>query len=255
MSEANFDIRIAVAQLDLTWKDPKSNLLSIENILTDLGSDTDILLLPEMFSTGFTMSPESIAEPHQGPSFQRLKELSSLHDLNIVGSIASKVNGKFYNRLYSILPDGSSFHYDKINLFSYGGEKNQFTPGTERLIYSFKSWNICPLVCYDLRFPSLSDHAGEYDLLLYSANWPDTRIAHWDHLLKARAIENQAYTVACNRIGEDGNNLKYVGHSVILDYEGKELAFAKKSSGIICHSLSKNNLLSYREKLPFLLDK
>lgn len=248
-------MKIALIQLDTLWEDKTSNLKKIDKLFSSLPEDIDLVVLPEMFNTGFSMNPKKIAEPEQAKTLVKMQYLAQLKQTAIVASWATADQEQFYNRLYFIFPDGSYQTYNKRHLFTLAGEEKVYSPGDKKLIVSYKGWNICPLVCYDLRFPVYSRIANQnYDLLLYVASWPDKRINAWDALLKARAIENMSYVIAVNRCGTDPNGVFYSGHSQALDYMGEYLQIPFTNETVEIITLNKEQLLKARTKLAFLKD-
>ena len=225
------DLNIAFLQTDLVWEDPAANHRQLEQKIDSLDDDTDLVILPEMFNTGFTVAPELHFETDDGLSVQWMKDISSRKGFALMGSLIVKERNNYYNRLYFIRPDGPSSHYDKRHLFRMGKEHLRFSAGEKKNVVDFKGWRIMPMVCYDLRFPvwsknTMVDGRHEYDLLVYVANWPAARAFAWKSLLIARAIENQAYVVGVNRIGKDGKNINYSGDSMAVDPQGKLLVHA-----------------------------
>jgi predicted amidohydrolase len=248
-------LKITFVQPDIIWEDRDSNLKHLENsYFSDLES-THILILPEMFNTGFSMNANNISESMNGPTVNWLLLWAQKLNCTIVGSIAVKDGGNYFNRLIWCEPNGELFLYDKKHLFTLSSEDEYYTSGKKRLVINKESWKILPLICYDLRFPEWSRNTEEFDMLIYIASWPDTRIDHWDTLLKARAIENQCYVVGVNRVGVDGNGLAYNGHSVVIDYSGQILAKAGDSEELYTSELSKASLVKYRKALNFLKDQ
>ncbi|MEP6793180.1 MAG: amidohydrolase [Saprospiraceae bacterium] len=247
-------IRLGLAQINIRWEDPAANFQHIENLLK-FDEGLDFLLLPEMWSTGFTMSPQTAAEHSPGPALNWMIENARRHNFVIGGSIAVEENGRFYNRWYAVHPDGKVGSYDKKHLFSYGKEDEHYTPGHSRPLIDILGWKILPIVCYDLRFPVWCRNTTGYDLMVVVANWPTPRIHHWDALLKARAIENQSYVAAVNRIGSDGYGLEYPGHSSIYDMNGSALMELKGQEGIGVYTLDKLALTKYRDHFRFLQDR
>lgn len=248
-------MKVALIQTDIIWEDAIQNRISLEEKINTIASDVDLIVLPEMFSTGFSMHPEAIAETMEGKTVLWLKTIAKSKNTAITGSLAIEGDNNFYNRLVFILPSGEIQSYDKRHLFSLAGEEKVYTAGTKKLIVEYKGWKICTLICYDLRFPVFSRNTEEYDLLLYAANWPTARINAWDALLKARAIENMCYTIGVNRIGEDGNNHPYPGHSQVLDYLGNEIIIAPdEQEAILIAELDMQKLQETRKKLGFLKD-
>lgn len=248
------ELKIALLQCDLFWEDRSQNRSQLEEYLTHV-NDVDVIFLPEMFTTGFSVKSTHLAETMDGVTVDWMKTISQNKSAVICGSLMIKEHGKVYNRLLWVEPNGEVRHYDKRHLFNLIDEGKYFTAGKNRLIVEYKGWKICPLICYDLRFPVFSRNNVDYDLCVYIANWPDKRIAAWDTLLKARAIENQAYVIGVNRIGVDGYKAKYSGHSQVIDAEGTCITMAPENElGIVEVALTKKALLKTRERLPFLND-
>ncbi len=254
------DLNISIIQSDLVWKDVAANLASFDYDINQIQEDIDLIVLPEMFNTGFVVDPDDVAEEMEGISMQWMRKQSLKKHAVICGSLIIRENGKYYNRLFWMKPDGSFQHYDKRHLFSLGGEHEKFTGGTESLIVELNGWKIKPLVCYDLRFPvwsknNYSNGNYDYDLLIYIANWPASRRDPWMSLLKARAIENQAYVIGVNRIGEDGNGLAHSGDSNIYDAKGQKIIQHQSNTEFTeTILLSKKILYDFREKFTVGLD-
>ncbi len=248
-------MKIAIFQTALIWQEPENNRNLIEKYLHSCKETFDLLILPEMFTTGFTMTPSEIAESMDGTTIQWLKNLARDKKIAVTGSLIVKKQEQFYNRLVFIFPDGTLEWYDKRHLFSLAGEEKVYTNGKEKRIIEYKDWKICPLICYDLRFPVFSRNVEAYDLLIYVANWPKPRINAWNALLKARAIENMVYTVGVNRIGTDANQLEYTGSSQVVDYLGNEILNAQEEQGIFVVEIDKEDMLETRKKLNFLNDR
>lgn len=248
-------LHIALFQMDLVWEDCPANLLKIDHLLEKVSESTDIVFLPEMFTTGFSMKVAELAEPMDGSAMQWLRQRSRENNLAICGSLIIQENNHYFNRLVFVQPDGQVQHYDKRHLFTMGDEEKHYHKGSGRLIVNYKGWRICPLICYDLRFPVWSRNRDEYDLLVYAANWPRQRDEVWNTLLKARAIENQAYVAGINRVGMDGQQIPYSGHSQILDAKGICLASAEvEKEAIIPAALSYSALQRFRTAFPVLKD-
>jgi len=248
-------MKIALIQSSLIWENPKSNRNYFEEKINGISESIDLIILPEMFSTGFTMNPEKVFETMDGETIFWLQSLAKSKETAITGSLVIKENNNFYNRLIFIFPSGEIQFYDKKHLFTLAGEEKVYTAGKQKLIIEYKDFKICPLICYDLRFPVFSRNVEDYDVLLYVANWPKQRINAWDTLLKARAIENMSYAIGVNRIGTDNNNLEYNGHSQVIDYSGNYVIEPQENGGIYITTLHKNNLLEFREKFGFLNDR
>ena len=216
------ELNIVGIQSSIVWEKPEVNLEYFDQQISKLPSTIDLVILPEMFTTGFSMNPTSIAETMQGPSIKWLVTTAKINRMALVGSVAIKENAQYFNRLFFIHPNGHIETYDKRHLFTLAKENDQYTSGEERLIVLYKGWRICPFICYDLRFPVWSRNTDEYDLLVYVANWPSIRINAWDTLLKARAIENMSYCIGVNRVGEDENGYEYNGHQLFIIYSEKK---------------------------------
>lgn len=216
----------------------------------------DIIVLPEMFTSGFTMNPSHVAETMQGKTITWLKDLASKKKSAITGSLVIEEEGHYYNRLVFVHPNGTIESYDKRHTFTLAGEHKVYSAGTQKLIVNYKEWNICPLVCYDLRFPVWARNVENYDVLIYVANWPKVRTAAWDALLKARAIENMSYCIGVNRVGTDGNDHDYSGHSAAYDVLGNRMdSIPPHKEFIEIVTLNKEDLQTYRTKLNFLEDR
>lgn len=248
-------MKVALVQTDLIWKNPRANLRAFEEQFKKIEPDTDLIVLPEMFTTGFTMHPEAVAETMSGNTITWLKQQAIEKQCAITGSVVITENGNYYNRLIFAFPDGEISYYDKRHLFTLAGEEKKYTAGKEKLIVNYKGWKICLLVCYDLRFPVFARNTEDYDLLVYMANFPERRISAWDILLPARAVENMSYTIGVNRIGLDENQNSYTGHSQVLDCLGNYVLPTQTEKGIYYAVLDKNNQIDLREKLGFLNDR
>ena len=248
-------MKIALIQSSLFWENPKANRNHFEVKINAFTEKVDLIVLPEMFSTGFTMNPAAVAETMQGETIQWLQSLAKAKNFAITGSLVIKENDNFYNRLVFVFPSGEIQFYDKRHLFTLAGEDKVYTSGKEKLIVDYLGWKICPLVCYDLRFPVFSRNTDGYDLLIYVANWPKTRINAWDILLKARSVENLCYTIGVNRVGFDTSNFEYDGHSQTIDFLGNYVLESQETEGVFIVELNKEKLLETRKKLGFLNDK
>mgnify|MGYP001032616147 CR=1 FL=1 len=257
------ELNIVGIQADLVWENPERNIEFFENKIQNLPKETDLVVLPEMFTTGFTMQPKKVAEFMDGPSILWMQKMASENEIAITGSLVIKEpidgaqnNNRFYNRLVFVHPSGKIETYDKRHSFTLAGEDKVYTSGSQKLIVTYKGWKICPLICYDLRFPVWARNAENYDLLIYMANWPVTRIKAWDTLLKARAIENMSYVIGLNRTGKDANAYQYSGNSLIVDFLGDELSTLDPNEvGLIKGKIKKTNQNKTREKLGFLNDR
>jgi predicted amidohydrolase len=250
------DLKVSIIQTDLAWENKSKNFKHFEELINAIELDTNLIILPEMFTTGFSMNAENLYDSPEGETLDWMKKNSKIKDVAITGSVIIKENGKFYNRLYFVKPDGSFHTYDKKHLFTLAGEHNHYSAGQKKLIVNYKGWKICPLICYDLRFPTWARNTEDYDLLIYIANWPQKRVSAWDALLKARAIENMSYCIGVNRIGEDGNGFPYTGHSAIYDALGERISTDLFEKAYVeTKTLSKQHLIDIREKLGFLKDR
>jgi len=244
------DLNITLLQADLHWQNPDANRNMFAELVDKHAATADLLVLPETFTTGFTMEAEANAEEPGGPSSQWLSKLATQHGVAICGSLIVNEKNQNFNRLIWAQPDGSLVTYDKRHLFRMVGERDNFTPGTHRQIIRLGDWRICPLICYDLRFPVWSRGINEYDLLLYVANWPASRKSAWETLLPARAVENLCYVAGVNRVGTDGNGVDYAGGSLVIDYLSNRLAVGGSAAGAVRATLSLDKLNRYREKFP-----
>jgi predicted amidohydrolase len=247
-------LKIAAIQLELVWEKAAANRAQIEKMFGQLAPDVDVVFLPEMFSTGFTMNVAGVAELMNGSTVEWLRYQADKHDIAICGSLIIQENNEYFNRLVFAEPSGNISYYDKRHLFRMGNENLHFKPGKQRLIVQYKGWRICPLICYDLRFPVWSRNRNEYDILAYLANWPGSRSVVWNTLLKARAIENQSYVVGVNCVGVDGNQIGYLGQSQFIDAKGHVLAQVNNFQGIISAEFSFGELTAFRTKFPVLDD-
>lgn len=248
-------MKIAIFQTKLAWENPAVNRKFIEEYFLNEDEPFDLFILPEMFTSGFTMNPSAVAEPMDGETMTWLKGLAKAKNCAITGSLVIKENGNFYNRMVFIFPSGEVQFYNKRHLFTLAGEEKVYTKGTKKVIVNYNNWNICLQVCYDLRFPVFVRNVENYDVILYVANWPKPRINAWDSLLKARAIENMCYTIGVNRIGEDANQLEYPGHSQVIDFLGNNMLNCESDLGVFVCELDKDQQLATRQKLNFLNDK
>jgi omega-amidase len=248
-------LSITGIQTNLYWEDKKVNLQMFEEKIQSISKPTEIVVLPEMFSTGFSMRPEKLAETMDGETVTWMKRMAAEKKIILTGSLVIEEDGHYFNRLIWMLPNGQLGYYDKRHLFAYADEHRHYSAGSKRLIASVKGWKINLLVCYDLRFPvwSRQDQAG-YDILIYVANWPERRIHAWKTLLQARAIENQCYVVGVNRVGDDGNNIHYSGESMVVDPAGETIYQKKDEEDIFTVVLDESHLESIRRKFPFWKD-
>lgn len=258
------DIIVAAVQSQLFWEDRNANLHMFGEKLRTLEGPIDLLVLPEMFTTGFSMNPQKLGEPTDGPTLEWMRLQAATLKTVVTGSFIASEGENYFNRMLWVRPDGSYEHYDKRHLFRLAGEEKKFTPGTKKLIVDLHGWKVCPLVCYDLRFPVWSRNrwttqeaqlTADYDLLLYVANWPERRNIAWKTLLMARAIENLVYVVGVNRIGNDGDNVLYTGDSAIIDFKGDHIKTAIISrEEIISEKLSYQELVDFRKRFPAGMD-
>lgn len=248
-------MKLALIQSALVWENPEANRAYFEAKINTIEEGVNLIVLPEMFTTGFTMDPAAVAEPMNGKTVLWMQDLAKVKNSAITGSVVIEENANFYNRMLFVFPSGEIQSYDKRHLFTLAGEDKVYSSGSQKLIVDYLGWKICPLVCYDLRFPVFSRNVENYDLLIYVASWPKTRITAWDTLLAARAIENMTYAIGVNRIGTDNNGYEYVGHSQALDFLGDCLIAPTEQEGVFITTLDQSKLREVREKLNFLSDK
>jgi predicted amidohydrolase len=244
----------ALVQSELVWENPAENRRHFADLLRPLAGSVDLIVLPEMFTTGFTMNPQNIPTEEGQRTLDWMLEQASLANAALTGSIVFPEGGRHYNRLVFAMPDGTYEQYDKRHTFTLAGEDRVYTRGTGRLQVDFRGFTFCPLICYDLRFPVWSRNTEGYDVLIYVANWPSPRVFAWDTLLQARAIENMSYVLGVNRVGTDPNSLSYSGHTAAYDSLGNCLAFSEGEE-ILRVSLSKSHLKTTRDSLRFLQDR
>ena len=248
-------LKISLVQTQLFWEDKKANLDSLTSLIKNI-DNTDLIVLPEMFTTGFSMNPKLHAENESGESLKWMRDLSKQKNVAICGSLIIEEGGKYYNRLFFVYPTGEYESYSKRHLFTLAGEELVYSQGQEQLIVEFLGWKIMPLICYDLRFPVWSRNVFDYDLLLYVANWPERRNDAWKTLLKARAIENQSFVAGVNRVGLDGNNIEHSGDSMLIGPLGESLsAIEPNTIQVETVELRKKKLNEVRKKLKFLNDR
>ena len=248
------NLRVTMIQSDLAWQDAAENRRRLAAHFRGLAGHTDLIVLPEMFATGFSMDAERLAEPMDGPTVEWLREEAAAVGCAITGSLIVRDGTHHFNRLLWATPDGGLSHYDKRHLFRMAREHEHYAAGEHRLVVALKGWRVCPLVCYDLRFPVWSRNRGDYDVLVYVANWPSRRRAAWQALLRARAIENVCYVVGVNRIGRDGNGAAYAGDSVALDFLGQPLGGDHGGDFVETVVLDREALAGYRASFPAHLD-
>ena len=259
----NNSLIITIIQPDIFWEDKAANLAQYETCIAGIKGIKEVVILPEMFTTGFSMAPERLAETMEGPTVQWMKDLARKHRIILTGSVIIEEQGQYYNRLIWMQPDGIYGTYDKRHLFGYANEDQHYSAGDKKLIVQVKGWKICPLICYDLRFPVWARNgfkAGDdeeqfYDVLLYTANWPQRRSLAWKTLLQARSIENQAYVIGVNRVGSDANGIHYSGDSVVFGPLGEPLLQPQDGANVFTIKLEKEPLDEARNHFPFLKDK
>ena len=248
-------MKIAIIQAPLFWENPIANRNYFEEKINAIPLTIDLIVLPEMFTTGFTMNPSDVAETMQGTTILLLQSLAKAKNSAITGSLIIMENNNFYNRLIFVFPSGAIQFYDKNHLFTPAGEDKAYIKGNQKLIVDYLGWKICPLVCYDLRFPVFARNVEDYDVLIYVANWPKPRINAWDILLQARSVENMCYTIGVNRIGSDKSGYEYVGHSHAVDFLGNYVLEPQETEGVFIVEFNKEKMLETRQKLGFLNDR
>jgi omega-amidase len=248
-------MKISLVQPDTIWERKSENLKDLEKLILPLFNNTDIVVLPEMFNTGFSMDPKRLGELPFKETFAWMKSMAEEGSFGICGSYIVKEGDQFHNRFVFVSPQNEVWNYDKRHLFSMAGENNFFSAGKERVTFLFRDVRICPLICYDLRFPVWSRNRNDFDLIIYSANWPERRKTAWNELLRARAIENQCFVAGVNRVGVDGNGIKYIGESVIINALGEVTADAGQDHPCtITGEISMNELSEFRTRFPFMND-
>lgn len=255
------DLTITLLQSDLYWEEIDANLSAFEEKIWQIGRDTDVIVLPEMFTTGFTMNAPKLGEHMNMRTFKWMRQMADQTGALILGSFVAKVHDKFYNRILWMEPGGNFKTYDKRHLFRMANEHKTYSAGESLLVAEWKGWRICPLICYDLRFPVWSRNTYDaiskrlnYDLLIYVANWPTARVEAWSALLKARAIENLSYVVGVNRVGVDGNSIEYNGNSAIIGPKGEVIFSSEGIETIKTLELNANSLQAFRDKFPAYMD-
>ena len=250
------ELTITLVQTDNHWENIEGNLNMLSDKIYGIGEKVDILVLPELFTTGFTMTGKNLGESMTGKTVSWMKDWATRKDCLVVGSVLIEENEKLYNRFIAVFPNGDLKFSDKRHLFSFAGEDKVFEQGKDRLIFEFRGFRICPQICYDLRFPVWSRNTENFDLLIYVANWPDARMLAWDILLRARAIENRCYVAAVNRVGTDMNKLNYVGHSTVVDPMGENvLSFDEAEEGIKSITINRTHIEKVRRTFRFLEDR
>ena len=248
------DLKVAIIQSKIYWENPGKNFLHFGTLIEQVEQKTDLIVLPEMFTTGFTMKAKILGEEGEGYSEDFLRIFAGNKQSYICGRLIKKEKGKYFNRMLVASPDGKIFRYDKKHLFRFGGEQKVYSSGNEHLIVKINGWRVSFFICYDLRFPVWCRNNNNYDALVFSANWPEVRVLHWKQLLLARAIENQSYCIGVNRTGLDGNNINCSGESAVIDPLGNYLINAKKKNGVFHSVLSSNLLKEFRKKFPAQVD-
>jgi predicted amidohydrolase len=248
-------MKISLVQPDTVWENKSENLRNLESLVLPLYNNTDIVILPEMFNTGFSMNHDALSELPGKVTFEWMKSTAKKGNFGLCGSYMVSENNLIYNRFLFVSPENEVWQYDKRHLFSMAGENKFFTPGTERVTFMFRNVRISPFICYDLRFPVWSRNRNDTDLIIYSANWPESRKAAWDALTRARAIENQCIVAGVNRIGTDGNGTKYCGESMLINNLGEVIVTAGPAKECtVTGDISMTELSEFRAKYPFLKD-
>jgi len=249
-------LKVSLIQTSLFWEDPLKNHVHLSKKIKSIDQQTDLIILPEMFPTGFSMNAAPLAEEPKGASLRWMQEMANTYETAISGSVIVKENDLFYNRLYFVFPNGTFETYDKRHTFTYAGEDKVYAAGKERLVVNYKGWKIRPLICYDLRFPVWARNDQDYDMIFYIASWPKSRMRAWDTLLRARAIENMAYCIGVNRTGMDGNQHEYVGHSAVYDTLGEQVSSLDFEEDFVqTIVLSKEHIQLNRNRFHFLDDR
>ncbi|MGI9262239.1 MAG: amidohydrolase [Woeseiaceae bacterium] len=247
-------LNVTIIQADLSWHEPGSNRNAFSKAIDNIGEPTDLIVLPEMFTTGFSMDAPNLAEGNDGESVAWMQEKAAQANAAICGSLIIEDGGEYFNRFFCVDSSGVLVSYDKRHLFRLADEQDHYSQGKELAIFELGGFRICPLVCYDLRFPVWSRNRGDYDVLIYVANWPNRRQLAWDTLLRARAIENLAYVAGVNRVGNDGNDLPYSGGSAVIDYLGQDIANLGDTAGTATATLDLAQLEKFRDRFAFHLD-
>lgn len=252
------ELRVLLIQLNIVWHDPEANMQKAEQLIQDKNPNQHLIVLPEMFTTGFSMHPEKYAVEHKNnAALIWMQGIATKFDSVVAGSIMVEDSDQYYNRMYVVQPEGHFDIYDKKHLFSFANEDKHYSAGKDRLIVEVFGWKVACFICYDLRFPEWcrNELSNPYDVSVFVANWPDKRNFAWENLLEARAIENQSYVLGVNRTGTDGKGLHYSGHSLIINYEGKRERESIVEETVISHVLSRSALDNYRKVFPFLKDQ
>jgi omega-amidase len=247
-------LTISIVQSELAWHDADANRQHFASVIDSIDIASDLIVLPEMFTTGFTMDAASHAEAMDGETVAWMHKMAAARDASVCGSVIIEDGGNFYNRFICVSKEGELIHYDKRHLFRLADEQHHYSAGAENIVFELNGFRLCPMVCYDLRFPVWSRNRGNYDLLLYVANWPSRRQFAWDTLLRARAIENLSFVAGVNRVGADGNEIPYTGGSSIIDYLGADLANLEDSAGVATAVLDGAALSEFRNRFAFHKD-
>lgn len=249
-------LKVTIIQTELIWENPKENRIHFSKLIGNIKEETNLIILPEMFTTGFTMNALPLAEEENGATLNWLQTEAKKKNSAITGSVIISENSNYYNRLFFVFPNGEYHTYDKKHTFTLANEHLTFAPGKVQLIVDLLGWKICPLICYDLRFPVWARNTQNYDVLIYVANWPERRITAWDALLKARSIENMTYCIGVNRTGKDGNGHQYIGHSALYNVLGEQVSTSRLEEDFIeTLVLEKSHIESNRKHLQFLNDR
>ncbi len=256
MKKVTKSLKISLIQTDNVWENIAANLNRLSSKIEQIKEETDMIVLPELFTTGFTMEAGEVAESMDGKGVLWMKKIAKSKNCLVIGSLLIKESGVFFNRLIVAFPNGHLEHYDKRHLFSFAGEDKVFKAGKERITFDYKGFKICPLICYDLRFPVWARNTENIDLIIFVANWPNARMLAWDTLLKARAIENLCYVIGLNRVGEDNNNLIYTGHSAVYDAMGATLmSFKPGEEAVRSVVIDLEHIKQTRGQFRFLEDR
>lgn len=246
-------MNIKLLQTDIVWQKPEANRDHVENLIDSLSDSTDLVVLPEMFTTGFCTSPKGAAEKADTDTLLWMQSIALRRNMALAGSVATEENGKYYNRFYFVKPDGSYVTYNKRHLFTFAGEHKEYTAGEERVVVEYLGFRILLQICYDVRFPVYSRNRGDYDMIIYVANWPTVRLDAWNTLVRARAIENVCYVAAVNRTGSDPY-VQYSGGTALYNFMGKTIAEAGTEEGIVSGTIDMQDLIRFRSKFPALQD-
>ena len=250
------ELKVSIIQSKLVWENPEENRQLFSKKIATISEDTKLIILPEMFTTGFTMNASTLAETENGKTLNWMQTEAKKKDCAITGSVIISENNNYYNRLFFVFPNGDYKTYDKRHTFTLAGEDKTYTAGNKQVLIEYLGWKIYPLICYDLRFPVWARNTQNYDLLLYVANWPERRITAWDALLKVRAIENMSYCIGVNRVGKDANGHKYSGHSAVYNVLGEQISNPNFEEDFIeTITLQKSHIETYRKRLQFLNDQ